>query len=141
MAKSQRFPMATHILMVLAFMKDQYLSSDKIAKSVQTNPAAIRRIMAQLHQAGWIESTVGAGGGSRLAVEPVSISLRDVYEAVEEDGIHTPHHPNMVCPVARAVQRIFFSRLEQSEEAMKADLAKTTLSDLLVASQAEHQQA
>ena len=139
MPKSQRFPMATHILVIMAFMKDQFINSDKMAQSIQTNPAAVRRLLADMHQAGWIESQVGKHGGSRLTVDPVSITLRDVYELVEEQSIHATHSPNLACPVARAIQDVFFKRLQRSEEALKIELAETTLADLLNASESEWQ--
>ena len=50
MKYSMQFSDAIHILAYIEIYKDtDFLSSDMIAKSVETNPANVRRIMSQLN--------------------------------------------------------------------------------------------
>ena len=57
MTQCTRFPVLTHILVCLAVLRDETLSSAMLAKSVDTNPAVIRRLLALLVAAGWVETT------------------------------------------------------------------------------------
>ena len=52
MAKSTRFPVAVHILTGLAVFEGQYISSEILGRSVDANPAAIRKILGKLVEAG-----------------------------------------------------------------------------------------
>ena len=67
-------------------------TSTEIAEKLDTNPVVVRRVLASLQQARLIESQKGPTGGSRLLKSPNSISLADVYKAVETGPLfHTPH--------------------------------------------------
>ena len=58
---------AVHVLTLLALSAEERRSSRYLAGSVATNPVVIRRLLAQLAQAGLVESAHGATGGFRLA--------------------------------------------------------------------------
>ena len=82
---------------------------------------------------GLVESQPGAQGGSSLLVEPKSISLLSVFEAVEEGSLFHLHYadPNPECPVGANIQQALAESLERSEAAMKAVLAESSLDDIL----------
>ena len=83
---NSQLTIAAHILAVLAHRDGQgAVTSDILAKGFGTNPVVIRRVLAQLKRAGLIESRPGAGGGSILARDAETITLRDAYEAVTTD--------------------------------------------------------
>ena len=48
MRKSTRFAAAVHILTMLAAIEEEYLSSDVIARSMNTNRVVVRRLIASL---------------------------------------------------------------------------------------------
>ncbi len=80
---STRFSLSVHILTVLAQHRGETLSSTQIAQCVGTNPAFVRRILADLARAGLTRGRLGKGGGASLARGPKRISLLDIYRAVE----------------------------------------------------------
>lgn len=91
MNTSSRFAFAVHVLALLSMQKGVPLSSDIIAGSVNTNPALIRRLLSMLSAAGLTTSQLGAGGGALLVREPDSMTLLDVYRAVDDAQLFALH--------------------------------------------------
>ena len=75
---------AVHILAFIALHPDCELTSDKLAESVQTNPAYVRQLMSALRKGGLLTSVKGHPRPA-LAKEPCQITLLDAYRAVEGD--------------------------------------------------------
>ncbi|HSF86175.1 MAG TPA: Rrf2 family transcriptional regulator [Acidimicrobiia bacterium] len=60
-----------------------------LANAIGTSPAFLAQVMAPLVRNGWVDSVTGRAGGYALAVDPESISLLALIEAVEgptDDG-------------------------------------------------------
>ena len=104
MAPSTRFPAAIHILTLLAIKKGQCCSSEWMAKSLGTNAVVVRRIVGMLQDAGIVTSQAGSQGGTMLAVEPETVNLKDIYDAVEDESVFCMHDPHPKCPVACSVK-------------------------------------
>ncbi|HEY3502760.1 MAG TPA: Rrf2 family transcriptional regulator [Actinocatenispora sp.] len=127
---------ATHALTWMARVcpkrPDGIVTSEQIADSVNTNPVVIRRILGSLRDAGLVASQRGHGAGWRLARAPESISLRDVYGAVEPDPLIALHAtpPNQKCPVARGIPPVLREVYDRAEGSMKAELAAVTVADV-----------
>jgi Rrf2 family protein len=66
--------------------KEQRLAAAHIAEQMQVPPRFLPQIMGDLVRAGLIESSLGRGGGYRLAREAKDVSLLAVIEAVEGDA-------------------------------------------------------
>ena len=128
MSRSTRFPAAVHILTLLAIKKDENCSSEWIAKSVGTNAVVVRRIIGMLQEAGLVTSQAGSQGGARLAAEPGQVTLRDIYDAVEEQSVFCMHEPHPKCPVACCVKDQVNDLIDKAEDKMKLELSKTKLS-------------
>lgn len=133
MSSSSRFAVATHILTLLAQSSDEPTTSEYIADSVNTNPVVIRRLLGALRTAQLVTSQGGNGGGWRLTRMPEAITLRDVYCAVEDDVLFPLHHrpPNPNCPVGRHIQQALVGHFNAASQAMEAELARTTIADML----------
>ena len=127
--------MAVHVLTVLAYKEGDRVPSSKLAASVNTNPVIIRRLLLDLQAARLIETTKGAGAGSRLNRAPGRINLAEVYEAVEAriPFARPTRKPNENCPVGQCMQKVLGNIFESAETALKADLRKTTLASLMAA--------
>lgn len=127
-----RFAVAVHILTLIESQANQPTSSEWIAGSVNTNPALIRRLLSQLARAGLTRSRKGAGGGALLARSAHSITLAEVYRAISDDTGMLPIHPapNPRCPIGRNIQRVLADRIHAAEEALHAELGRTTIADL-----------
>lgn len=130
MQKSTRFPAAVHILTMLAAKEGDYLSSEIIAHSMDTNRVVVRRLIALLAQADLVSSQAGVSGGARLEKEPQEISLLEIYDAVEEGQLFRFHTPQAGCPVANCVTEDLKKALDDAESALRNRLASQSLADV-----------
>jgi len=130
---STRFTIALHILTLLASSRGEALTSEYIAGSVNTNPVVVRRLLGLLRKRGIVSSQPGTGGGWQLTRDPESITLLDVRCAVNEGSPFAMHSqpPNPACPVGRNIQASLAGVYRQAEQAMEAELARTTVGKLL----------
>ena len=82
MKYSTRLSDAVHILAFIALYPNCDLTSNKLAESIQTNPAYVRQLMSALRKGGLLVSVKGHPRPA-LAREPEKITLLDAYRAVE----------------------------------------------------------
>lgn len=97
------------------------------------NPTAVK-ILGSLASAEIIETREGSRGGVRLAKPPQKITLLDIFTAIETNKpMFRQDHKLRVTGVkpSRAQQSVS-NILADAEAAMKAELAKTTIADLMV---------
>lgn len=127
-----RFSVATHILTFLQTQDGIPAASELIAASVNTNASLIRRLLQQLGKAGLTRSQLGTGGGALLGRRAGEITLLDVYRAVDGEGeVFAIHQdPNPKCLVGRNIQTVLKARIAAAEQAMQAELAKTSIADM-----------
>ncbi|MFK8025543.1 MAG: Rrf2 family transcriptional regulator, partial [Ilumatobacter sp.] len=90
---NSQLPIALHILGFLTSRNGEPLTSEVMASTYGTSPVVLRRVLAKLQRAGLVETRRGASGGSLLARDPRTITLRDAYEAVSIDPQILPRHP------------------------------------------------
>ena len=139
MATNCRFAFAVHVLSVLATHPEESLSSDFLARSANTNPVVIRRLLCELREAGLIETQRGPHGGSVLAREAKKISLLDIHRAaageIEPFGSH-PNEPPKACCVGREIKRVLEGVACRARAAVEKEYSKTTLADVVKQMQA-----
>ncbi|MEW5551396.1 Rrf2 family transcriptional regulator [Peribacillus frigoritolerans] len=134
MSISTRFSVGIHILSLLEINKEGVNTSDFIAKSVNTNPALIRKITGMLKNAGLVNVRPGIAGAT-LAKELSNITLLDVYHAVnvvsdkELFGIH--ENPNPACTVGRNIQDTIEPIFSVAELALEKALGVVTIEDVV----------
>ncbi|MFE7127654.1 Rrf2 family transcriptional regulator [Streptomyces sp. NPDC057617] len=136
MSANSRLTIAAHALAWMELNKRQgheIATSEQIAESVNTNPVVIRRLLAELRRAGLVESRRGAGAGWMLARELESITLLDVYEAVEPGTLFAMHRatPNQECPVGFGIRPTMQGIYAGIEETVRGELARTTVAGVL----------
>jgi Rrf2 family protein len=133
MASNSQFAIAIHVLTLLAQADREVVTSETIAGSVNTNPVFIRRILGLLSRAGLVTSQPGVGGGWRLLRDPASITLLQVYRAVDEDHLLSMHHsrPNPDCLIGRNIQRTLTVYFGEAERAFEQVLARQTIAQVL----------
>jgi Rrf2 family protein len=133
MLSSSRFIVAVHAMSVLArFTGKGPVCSALVAESVHTNPVVIRRLMTELEKANLVRSVAGRSGGFELNRDPSSITLADVYFAVEDENVFRMHKidPNSACPVAAQLGKVLSPPLRAAECALHTSLAKTSIRDV-----------
>jgi Rrf2 family protein len=125
--------MAVHVLAVLAYKEGDRVTSSYLAESVNTNPVIVRRLLSTLQKAKLVDTRKGAGAGSRLNRSPGSITLAQVYKAVEEDEpFALPRHkPNQKCPVGQCIQAELERVFTSAESALILQLGRTTVGDII----------
>jgi Rrf2 family protein len=133
---NSRLTIAAHALAWIGLYQrhgHQVATSEQIATSANTNPVVIRRILGQLHKAGLVQSRRGVGAGWSLARELESITLLDVYEAVEPGPLFAMHRatPDPGCVVGSGIQPAMQSIYDSIEKTLRDQLACTTLADVL----------
>jgi DNA-binding IscR family transcriptional regulator len=137
MAANSRLAVAAHVLAWMALVQRQgreFATSDQIAASVNTNPVVVRRTLAELRAAGIVAGRRGPGAGWQLARPAESISLADVWDALGADEPFGLHHtpPNQGCPVGRGIRPALTRTYAGVGDAIRAELARTSVADLLV---------
>jgi Rrf2 family protein len=125
--------MAVHVLAVLAYKDGDRVTSELLARSVNTNPVVIRRLLLALQEARLVETRKGAGFGSRLSRSAARINLGEVFRAVEQEEAFClpPKKPNQAFPVGHCIQAALEQVFSSALRAMKQDLARTTLADVV----------
>ncbi|MEO0564758.1 MAG: Rrf2 family transcriptional regulator [Chloroflexota bacterium] len=133
MAYDFTYATATHIMAVMAFYEGEWVTSGTMAESIQTNPGLVRRVLAQLSAAGLVETKPGPQGGSRLAKPTHTINLAEVFDAVVQQPIlkTSNREPNKSCEVSRGISGALEGVFCDAEDAMRAQLRKTTLDDVM----------
>jgi Rrf2 family protein len=140
MLSSSRFVVAVHVMSLLAlYGKKGPVCSAVIAKSVDTNPVVIRRLMSQLEGNGLVQSTSGRSGGFVLARPSGEINLAEIYQAVEDEQVFRVHRnsENPECETAKAIFKSLMPRLAGASKAMSLALAQIHLSDIVPQQAAE----
>ena len=123
---------AVHILAFIALYPDCDLTSDKLAESIQTNPAYVRQLMSALRKGGLLVSVKGHPRPA-LAREPEKITLPDAYRPVERDNPLLPPdlHTHPSCAVGVTIQlqlRAFSLDIQKTAEQRMQEI---TLKDVL----------
>lgn len=125
-----RFATAIHILTLLNLYKDELLSSEYIAGSININPAIVRKEISNLREHGLVSSKEGKGGGTWLSKSAKSIKLSDVYNAVRQTPVlGKTNEPNPKCIVGKQINKHIQVLYSDAEGALIKKLSKTSLQD------------
>lgn len=131
MKNDSRLSGVLHVLLHMA-ESEKPLTSEALAKAMETNPVVIRRMLGGLRERGLVSSERGHGGGWTLAQPLSAISLRDVYEALGEPTLlaigNRTEAPE--CLVEQAVNAALGRVFEEAEAVLLAGLAAVTLDRL-----------
>lgn len=126
-----KFSVALHILIYIS-ETDKVVSSELLAKSVNTNSSHIRKILAVLKKGGLIESQQGKTGIS-LAKEPKYITLSEIYQIIYPDKYLVNIHEgaNKECPVGFNIVNLLQPVFNEAQEAFYKKLESKTLEKLI----------
>jgi len=133
MAVNTQFSIAVHVMAALAFRCEKDITSARLAQSVNTSPSFVRRVLAKLSKSGLIETATGKAGACWLAKEPKSISLLDIYRAVDAPKAFSVHsYPEQKpCPVSCNIKAALEKALQKTQKAMEASLSQITLASIV----------
>jgi Rrf2 family protein len=133
-----QFSLAVHLLTLLAQAPPgEVLDSAALAISPAASPVHVRRVLGHLRDAALVHAQQGAHGGWTLARRAEEIDLAQVWLAVNgEDPVLGVHSPDPNCDVGRRVQQNLRELDRRALATLLADLATTTVAEILAASRA-----
>ena len=99
------FAICIHILTLLAWDQENWMSSAQIAESININPVLVRKELTKLKQGKLIKVREGKGGGSQLAKSPEDIHLSEIFRITSHDHVFSfaKNEPNPDCPVGKSI--------------------------------------
>ena len=123
---------AVRALAILA-RHDGTCPSAAIAREVQPHAVFLRRVMSQLARSGIVEAREGRDGGYNLARPISSITLADVYRAVNAASPIQVHPVNFDtrCPGSAAMQAAMTEIAHEAETRVLEVLERHTIADVL----------
>lgn len=133
MAVNTQFPIAVHIMAALGYRCEMGVTSALLAASVNTSPSFVRRVLAKLSRAGLVETATGKAGACWLARDAKSITLLDIYRAVDAPkafSIHT-YAEQRDCPVSCNIKPALDRALDKTQKAMETSLKDMSLEQIV----------
>lgn len=131
MRRDSRLSGVLHVLLHMARHQGP-LTSEAMAKAMDTNPVVIRRVMAGLRDKGYVQSEKGHGGGWTLSCDPSQVTLRDIYVALGSPSLlaigNRTESPG--CVVEQAVNAALGRSFEAAEALLLERLGEVTLASL-----------
>ncbi|MBS1165314.1 MAG: Rrf2 family transcriptional regulator [Proteobacteria bacterium] len=131
MRKDSRLSGVLHVLLHMAETSGP-VTSEALARAMDTNPVVVRRIMAGLREQGYVRSDKGHGGGWTIAADLHTVTLRDIYAALGEPEIlamgNRAEMPG--CLVEQAVNAALGDALAEAEALLLRRFGEVTLAAL-----------
>lgn len=131
MRNDSRLSRMLHVLLHMA-RHDGPMTSEVIARMLGTNPVVVRRTMAGLRDAGYVQSEKGHGGGWVIAADLEAVSLLDVHRAVGGPRLFAigNERSNAGCAVEQVVNEAVENALRDAEALLIARLGAVSLAEL-----------
>jgi Rrf2 family protein len=133
MSANTRMATAVQALCVMVRVGPDPTTSEVIARSLDTNPVVVRRLLKDLERALLVRVRPGKDGGVQLARAPEDITLDAVGRAIEgKDGVFALRQGgNPACVVNRNMARLLTPIFAAADAAVADTLARITIADLL----------
>ncbi len=129
MKRNSKLSLALHALGHMAGDPDRMQTSGEIAAHAGTNPVVVRRVLGRLREAGLLLAEKGHAGGWRLSRAPETITLADIYLALDERLAPEAEHAAPRCSVEHALEGRVATVMEEAEAALVRRLATMTIAD------------
>jgi len=131
MKRDSRLSGVLHVLLHMA-EADGPVTSEALARAMQTNPVVIRRIMAGLREGGFVRSEKGRGGGWSIGRELAAITLRDVYDALGQPQFFATGNRTEApgCLVEQAVNAALGDAFSEAKSLLLERFGAVTLAQL-----------
>ena len=131
MKRDSRLSGVLHVLLHMAEARAP-VTSEAMARAMNTHPVVVRRIMAGLREDGFVRSEKGHGGGWTLARDLGAITLRDVYRAIGEPDLFAIGNRSEApaCLVEQAVNAALDDALRKAEALLLERFGAVTMAAL-----------
>jgi Rrf2 family protein len=137
MSLSTAFP---HAILAMIYVTDkvqqgrfEYVPIQQVSSELNIPPSTMGLIIRSLNRAGLVETREGAKGGIRHARAPETITLYDIFRAIEQERqiFQTQLQPRVTGSKPTNAQQAIVTVLHEAEQALLERLRQTTLADLL----------
>jgi Rrf2 family protein len=137
MSYSTSFP---HAILAMLYITDtiqhgkfDFVPIQHISTELNIPPSTMGLIIRQLNRAGLVETREGAKGGIRHARSPATITIYDIFKAIEQERplFQTLLNPRVTGTKPTQAQAAIVAVLQNAEQSMIQPLQQTTLADLL----------
>ncbi len=131
MKRDSRLSGVLHVLLHMAEAR-RPLTSEQLAKAMQTHAVVIRRTLAGLRDRGFVHSEKGHGGGWTIARPLADITMRDVYDAIGRPSLMAMGNRTDApgCLVEQAVNAALDTSFRDAEALLLARFGEVTLAAL-----------
>ena len=128
MKRDTRLSGVLHVLLHMA-EREGPVTSEALARVMDTNPVVIRRIMSGLREDGYVRSEKGHGGGWSLACDLSKVTLRDVVTALGPVSLLAMGNRTEApgCAVEQAVNKRLSAAFRDAETLLLSRFADVTL--------------
>jgi Rrf2 family protein len=125
---------SSYALQAVAYLTQQKnladpVASRKIAEVRKIPERFLLKVLKPLVEKGLLTSVKGPGGGYKLAKPAAQISLAEIIEAIDEDGLRGFNAGNKIG--SPALNNRLEAICKQSAESVRSALEKISVSDLL----------
>lgn len=133
MKRDGRLSGVLHVLLHLA-EQNVPVTSEDLARVMETHPVVIRRVMAGLRNQGYVRSEKGHGGGWTLACNLERVTLRDIHAALGSPALLAIGNRSEApgCLVEEAVNAALHHVFQEAEELMLERFGEVTLAMLSI---------
>ncbi len=125
---SEAAALALHAMTYIASEDGRISSTRKIASALKVSEAHLSKVLQRLGKAGLIKSIRGPSGGFTFRKEAQSISLLDIYEAIE--GTYRAKKCLFDYPRCKGNKCLLGGLLLSVDSTVRSYLANTTLAEL-----------
>ena len=128
-----RFATILHILTILAARPGEWMNSDWIAGSINTNPVIVRKELGILQEHGWVISRKGKDGGFILNISSDKITLAELYKVVKNSDVLGKKNlnPSSKCPIGKDINKNLETLFTETDELVFASLQTKTLKSFM----------
>lgn len=127
---TDRTDFSLRVLIFLALHEDERVSVRRIAESFRISEAHLAKCVQALAAHGFVQTTIGRGGGVRLARTPAEIRIGEVVRALEPMVLVECFGADNSCPIVAACGLI--APLARAKAAFIAVLDEATLADAVI---------
>jgi Rrf2 family protein len=131
MKRNSQLSGVLHAVLHMAEVQEP-MTSDELARVMQTHPVVVRRVMAGLRDSGLVQSEKGHGGGWVLSCNLSDITLGDVYQALDAPELFAMGNRTEApgCLVEEAVNAALDSAFDEARQLLLDRLGDVTLASL-----------
>ena len=131
MKRNSQLSGVLHVMLHMA-ERDGPVTSEALARAMDTNAVVIRRILAGLRDHEYVRSEKGHGGGWTLARDLSKVTLRDIYDAIGRPPLlamgNRTESPG--CLVEQEVNAALGDAFRDAETVLLSRLGQVTLASL-----------